>query len=261
MTRSDTTRANSAGAARARTPQLSVIIPAYNEEQRLLPTLTAVHGWLAARPGRHEILVVDDGSDDDTGQVVRAFLVRHPRAPLRLITSARNQGKGHAVRAGMLAARGALRLFMDADNATPISELPRLLAAVEAGARIAIGSRRAAGAELRRRQPWFRRAWSALANRVVRAGLVQGIRDTQCGFKLFDADAAAAVFGPLRTRGWGFDLEVLALAQRQGLAIAEVPVCWTDDRRTRVHPLRDALRITGEFLRIRKMLAQPAGAG
>jgi len=171
---------------------------------------------------------------------------------LTLIPSVANRGKGHAVRTGMLAARGRRRLFMDADNATPITELPGLAAALDRGADIAIGSRYAAGARLGAVQPWYRRAWSRFANRVIRASLIEGIRDTQCGFKLFDAKAAETIFRRARTDGWGFDLEVLALAHRHGFAIAECGVAWTDDRRTRIQPLRDVVRISRDFLAIRR---------
>ena len=228
---------------------LSVVIPAYNEAERISPTLRATHAWLAARGEPFELLVVDDGSRDRTREVVTALCAELPG--LRLIASTPNHGKGHVVGVGMRAARGRLRLFMDADNATPVSELPKLVAALPGGEGVAIGSRRAPGALQKVKQPLYRRLWSRLANRVVQAGLLDGIRDTQCGFKLLSAAAAEAVFARAREAGWGFDLEILALARRLGFAIVEVPVDWTDDRRSRIHPIRDALRITREFVRIR----------
>ena len=231
-------------------PYLSIIVPAYNEAERITPTLRAVQAWVAAERVAAEILVVDDGSRDGTRDVVRALARELP--DLRLIESWPNHGKGHVVRAGMLTARGTLRLFMDADNSTPISELPRLLDRIAAGAHVAIGSRRAPGAVQQIKPPWYRRAWSRLANRVVQAGLLDGIRDTQCGFKLFTAEAAEAIFARVKTTGWGFDLEALALARRLGYRTDEVAVAWTDDPRSKIHPLRDAWRITREFLRIRR---------
>lgn len=230
---------------------LSVVIPAYNEAQRIIPTLRSVHAWLSTQSFSSEILVVDDGSRDDTRQVVGA-LAASEIPNLAVIESFPNRGKGHVVRLGMLTARGQLRLFMDADNSTPISELPKLLARIESGSDVAIGSRRAPGANQSIKPPWYRRAWSRIANRVVRAGLVEGILDTQCGFKLFTAAAAETVFSRTRTAGWGFDLEVLALARKIGFGIAEVAVEWQDDRRTKINPIRDAFRITGEFLKIRR---------
>jgi dolichyl-phosphate beta-glucosyltransferase len=235
-----------------RTPELSVVIPAYNEAQRLEPTLRATSRWLAERGISHEILVVDDGSQDDTVALVRRLGRELPG--VRVVESRPNHGKGHVVRTGMLLARGQLRLFMDADNATPISELPALLERVQSGAHVAIGSRRAPGATMGRRPPWYRRAWSRLANRVVRQGLIGDIRDTQCGFKLFTARAAIRIFEQVRTRGWAFDLEVLAIARHLAYRVDEVPVAWSDDPRTKISPLRDAVRITMEFLRIRRRM-------
>jgi glycosyltransferase involved in cell wall biosynthesis len=233
---------------------LSVIIPAFNEQERIGPTLDHTANWLCAHTNAFEIIVVDDGSTDKTCTVVRRFMQSHRGLNMRLIESTPNRGKGHVVRVGMLAARGKLRLFMDADNSTPISQLPGLLTPMRDGAQIAIGSRRAAGASTDLKQPLYRRLWSRLANRVIQAGLLPGIRDTQCGFKLFSAEAAKKLFELARTDGWGFDLEVLALAKKLGYSIAEVPVSWTDDRRTRIHPLRDAWRITREYLRIRRAI-------
>ncbi len=238
------------------TPELSVIIPAYNEAHRIGPTLRAVMAWLAEHRVNAEVLVVDDGSSDSTVQVARAV------PGVQVIETSPNRGKGHAVRTGMLAARGRMRLFMDADNATPVSELPRLRAHLDDGADIAIGSRRAPGARTLAPSPLYRRIWSSVANKVIRGSLTPGILDTQCGFKLFDAEAAIAVFSLTVTDGWSFDLEVLGRARRMGYRIDEVPVTWTDDPRSRISPLRDAIAVTREFLRIRRLLdaRQPAGA-
>lgn len=233
-----------------RRPYLSVVIPAYNEAERLPATLKATAAWLLAQGMSYEVLVVDDGSTDRTREIVEAM--RGELSHVHLIESSPNQGKGHVVRVGMLTARGQVRLFMDADNSTPASELPKLLRAIELGADVAIGSRRTPGACFQAKPPLYRRLWSRLANRVVQAVLLDGIHDTQCGFKLFTAAAADATFQRCRTPGWGFDLEVLGLARRLGCRIAEVPVVWSDDRRSRIRPLRDACRITREFLRIRR---------
>lgn len=239
---------------------LSVIIPAFNEEERIGPTLVHTAYWLSAHANPYEIIVVDDGSTDETCAIVRRFMQSRNGTGVRLIESTPNRGKGHAVRVGMLAARGRLRLFMDADNSTPVSQLPGLLAPMRDGAQIAIGSRRAAGASTDVKQPLYRRLWSRLANRVIQAGLLPGIRDTQCGFKLFSCEAALKLFELARIDGWGFDLEVLALARKLGYCIAEIPVSWTDDRRTRIHPLRDAWRITREYLRIRRAIRRGSPA-
>ena len=238
-------------------PYLSVVIPAYNEAERIAPTLRRTVAWLDAQELSAEILVIDDGSTDATREVVRALAdeIASPRVRIGLVESGPNRGKGHVVRAGMLTARGRLRLFMDADGSTPIEELPKLLDRVALGAEVAIGSRRAPGATMSVRPPWYRRIWSRLANRVVQAGLLGGIHDTQCGFKLFTAQAAERIFTRVETSGWGFDLEALALARRLGHRIDEVAVRWADDRRTRIRPIRDAFAIFVEFLRIRRRLA------
>ena len=228
------------------------MVPAYNEAERIAPTLRSIGSWLAQHAPASEIVVVDDGSSDRTREVVAELAL----PTLRLIASTPNHGKGYVVRQGMLAAHGALRLYMDADNATPISELTALIAHIERGADVAIGSRRASGAQLRVLQPWYRRAWSHVANRVVQAVLLDGIVDTQCGFKLFTAAAADAVFTRVRTPGWGFDLEALVIARKLGFTIVEHGVTWTDDRRSRIHPIRDAVRITGELIAIRRALSR-----
>jgi glycosyltransferase involved in cell wall biosynthesis len=231
-------------------PDLSVVIPAYNEAERITPTLRRTSAWLEAQGLSYEILVVNDGSRDRTSQVVADLARELPN--VHLIDSFPNRGKGHVVRLGMLTARGRHRLFMDADDSTPITELPKLLHAIENGHEVAIGSRRAPGAKTQVKPPWYRRAWSRLANRVVQAGLLDGIRDTQCGFKLFTAEAAEACFSRAKFTGWAFDLEVLALARKIGYRIAELPVEWSDDARTKISPIRDAIRITREFLKIRR---------
>ena len=230
---------------------LSVVIPAYDEAERIAPTLRAVSAWCGAAPRfpSYEILVVDDGSTDRTADVVRMLAGELPS--LRLIESSPNRGKGYAVRVGMLQARGTIRAFMDADHSIPVTQLPLLLERIQAGADVAIASRHAPGAVSEGQTPWYRRAWSRLANRVVRAGLVDGIHDTQCGMKAFTASAADVIFRQARCSGWAFDVEVLALARALGLTIAECGVVVRDDPRSRVRPLRDALSVTWDFARIR----------
>lgn len=222
------------GSAASKVPspmELSLIIPAYNEAQRLGPTLRRFRQFLAARPGRFEIIVVDDGSMDETGALVAALAHEWPE--LRLIGSPANRGKGHAVRVGMQAATGRIRLFSDADGSTPIEELDKLLRALAQGADIAIGSRYLPSSLVTRPQPRFRLVWSRLVNRVVQHTLLPGVADPHCGFKAFTAAAAAQIFPACTIDGWSFDLEVLATAQAQGLSIREVPVRWADDARSK----------------------------
>jgi len=232
---------------------LSIVVPAYNEEHRLPPTLTALHAFLAQQPLRWEIVVVDDGSRDATCAVVERAMADIPH--LRLVRQWPNRGKGAAVRAGMLAARGQIRVMSDADGSMPPDQLPRLLAPILAcTAEVSIGSRYAPGALASTKQPAYRVMWSRIANTFVQRSLVPGVRDTQCGFKAFTAEAARALFGLARIDGWAFDLEILALAHRAGFSIAEVGVAWTDDRRSRVNPVKDLWKVLREALTIRKNL-------
>jgi dolichyl-phosphate beta-glucosyltransferase len=230
---------------------LSVIVPAYNEEQRLLPTLERLHAFLSAQQLRYEILVVDDGSKDATCDVVEKAIESIPH--LSLVRQSPNAGKGAAVRRGMLAARGQIRVMCDADCSMPPEQLPRLLAPIIAcKAEISIGSRYAEGAKTDVKQPKYRVLWSRLANKVIQRSLVPGIRDTQCGFKAFTAEAARNLFSSATINGWAFDLEILALARRRGFAIEEVGVEWKDDKRSRINPLKDMWKVIREALTIRR---------
>lgn len=234
-------------------PDLSIIIPAYNEAQRIRPTLEALDDYLAADGIRYEIVVVDDGSSDDTAQLVRSIATRRPA--IRCIVAMPNRGKGSATRRGMLAARGAVRVMYDADGAIAPSELPRIVNPVRLGdVDVAIGSRRADGARVVERPPWYRAAWSRMSNKVVRWTLVPGIRDTQCGFKAFSAAAAVELFSRGRIDRWSFDMEILALARMLGRTILQVPVAWSDDPRSRINPVRDAVRGLRELIEIRRNL-------
>jgi len=231
---------------------VSLIIPAFNEELRLLPTLERLHAHLSARPMSYEIVVVDDGSRDRTREVVAAAAARLPN--IVLVCQRPNRGKGAAVRRGMRAARGRIRVMWDADCSMPPEELPRLLAPIVAGrAEIAIGSRYAAGARTVK-QPRYRVLCSRLCNKIIQRWLVPRVLDTQCGFKAFTSDAALNLFGSATIDGWAFDLEILALARRRGIAIEEVGVEWKDDERSRVNPFTDFWKVIREALTIRRNL-------
>jgi dolichyl-phosphate beta-glucosyltransferase len=238
----------------ARPLDLSIIVPAYNEEQRIAPTLRRLHAFLAGTPWRTEIVVVDDGSADGTVALVERL--GRELAGVRCVRSRTNRGKGSAVRIGMLAAHGAVRVMCDADGSMPPEELPKLLVRLGAGADIAIGSRYADGAAVTVAQPLYRRLWSRLCNRVVQRTLVPGVRDTQCGFKAFSAEAAIDLFGRAQIDGWAFDLEILALARRRGYRIDEVAVTWSDDQRSRVSPLADLWKVVREAITIRRNLSR-----
>lgn len=233
---------------------LSIVVPAYNEEARLPPTLERLHAFLQTLPMRYEIVVVDDGSKDDTCGVVER-MAESQIANLRLVRQVPNKGKGAAVRLGMLSARGQIRVMCDADCSMPPEQLPRLLAPVIAcTAEISIGSRYAEGSKSDIKQPFYRVLWSRLANKVIQRSLVPGIRDTQCGFKAFTAEAARDLFKRGKIDGWAFDLEILALAKRRGYEVAEVGVEWTDDRRSRINPLKDMFKVVREAMTIRRNL-------
>jgi dolichyl-phosphate beta-glucosyltransferase len=232
---------------------LSIVVPAFNEEHRLPPTLLRLAAYLASQPLRWEIVVVDDGSRDATCAVVTQAMATIPN--LRLVRQSPNRGKGAAVRLGMLAARGQIRVMSDADGSMSPDQLPRLLAPILAcTAEISIGSRYAEGARSNVEQPWFRVVWSRLANKAIQRSLVPGVRDTQCGFKAFTAIAAEDLFSRARIDGWAFDLEILALARRREYAIAEVAVSWTDDQRSKVNPIKDLIKVVREAVAIRRNL-------
>jgi len=233
-------------------PRWSVVIPAFNEADRLPAYLDEVVGYLEGRGAPWEVIVVDDGSTDGTADVALAAGRAHRH--VRLLALGGNQGKGAAVRAGMLAATGESRLFADADGATPIGELKRLEAALAAGADIAIGSRALADPAV----SVCARAHRVVAGRlfnwlVARSGLA-GIADSQCGFKAFTAAAATDLFGRLATSGFGFDVELLLLAQASGYRLVEVAVNWADRPGSKVGVLRHGPGMLWEIWRARRRL-------
>lgn len=232
-------------------PLLSVIVPAYNEEARLPATLDAIQDWLERAPFRWELIVADDGSKDRTVEVARK---RFRSDGCRVLVAERNGGKGSAIRRGMLAARGRYRLFTDADNSTPIEEARLLLKRLRrTKADVAIGSRGMAGSRIEVHQPIYREAMGRVFNLIVQGLALPGIRDTQCGFKLFTARAAQAVFPEQRMDGFSFDVEVLYIARRKGMRIEEVPIRWINSPASRVSPFRDSWRMFVDVVRIRRM--------
>jgi dolichyl-phosphate beta-glucosyltransferase len=220
---------------------LSLVIPAYDEEERIGGTLAACSTYLVDRGLRHEILVVDDGSRDRTAGVVNDEAARRPG--IRLIQLGRNRGKGAAVRTGVLEATGRLILFCDADLATPIEELAKLEAALDDGAAIAIGSRGLADSDVRVHQSPPREMMGRTFNVLVRMLVMGGIKDTQCGFKLFRNEVAHELFAASTIDGFAFDVDILLRARRAGHRIAEVPIVWRHVEQSKVSPVRDALRM------------------
>jgi dolichyl-phosphate beta-glucosyltransferase len=221
-----------AAAASRSAVDLSIVIPAYNEEARLPASLGAIAAYLAARPSapRIEVLVVDDGSADATGPRAEEAARRHS-LPLRVLRFERNRGKGAAVRSGCLEAAGRLILVSDADFSTPVYEWEKL---ARTGAPVAIGSRALDEALVKEKQPFFRQAMGKLFNQLVRLVAVPGIRDTQCGFKLFTREAAREIFSRAKVDRFAYDVEALLLARQLGYAIAEVPVLWFNSADSRV---------------------------
>jgi dolichyl-phosphate beta-glucosyltransferase len=232
-------------------PELSIVIPAYNEAERVGPSLGKIAAHVAHRGPAVEVLLVDDGSTDGTEAAARAAAGKLGLG-INVLRYVPNRGKGHAVRAGMRAARGRAVLFTDTDLSVPISHLDRFEARLAGGdADIVIGSRRAPGAQIVRHQPAARERLGTAFRDLARLLLVPGISDFTCGFKIFRRDAAQAVFGLQRLSGWGFDVEILLIAHRLGLRVVEEPVEWADDTRTRVRLGRDILRSAFDLVRIR----------
>lgn len=227
---------------------LSVVIPAYNEEGVIGRCVARTRAFFKSRHARFEMIVVDDGSKDGTAAAVRELAKRHPE--LSLLSCPGNMGKGYAVRKGVLAARGGEILFLDADLSTAPSQWPKLESRLRAGADVAIGSRKMAGARLLRRQPWWRERMGKVFTFLVRAMLVD-VSDVTCGFKAMKREAARRVFSKALVNDWSFDAEFLFLASRMGMRIDEVPVAWRDDPSTKVRLLRDTFSSLKGLLFIR----------
>jgi dolichyl-phosphate beta-glucosyltransferase len=233
----------------ARQPALSIVIPAFNEERRLPPTLITIIDYLEAKGVDYELLVVDDGSRDGTAEMVRKF--ERIRSQVHLLRLPRNYGKGHAVRTGALSARGAVLVFLDADGATPIEELPSLLQALQSGADIAIGSRAKPSDEKRVRTLWLRRVLGRTFNTFVNSIILPGIYDSQCGFKAFLQQPGRFLFEQQQADGFSFDVEILHVAQRVNLKIQEIPVNWKNVPGSKVNLLTDSCRMFCDLFRFR----------
>jgi dolichyl-phosphate beta-glucosyltransferase len=228
---------------------LSVVIPAYNEAERLPPSLEKLVAYAVRQPRRLDVVLVDDGSDDETSRV--AGQVLEGRLPLTVLVNKPNRGKGYSVRRGLLAAQGECVLFADADFSTPIEEADRLLEAIEGGADVAIGSRGMRQSEVQVHQPWWREGAGRLFGLVTRAIVLPGIHDSQCGFKCFRREVAQAVLPHQTLDGWAFDVELLLVARRLGYTVTEVPVHWVNDPGSKVHMLTDGPRMVLDMLRTR----------
>lgn len=229
-------------------PQLSVVIPAYNEEAVLAATLEDVIDHLTTAGVSHEVIVADDGSTDRTAEIVAG--TARSMSSIRLLPGA-HRGKGAAVKRGMLEARGAWVLFMDADSSTPIEEWKKFEPLLEQGCEVVIGSRRIPGAAIKVHQPRLRETLGVVFTQLSNLLVGGSVSDFTCGFKCFQRAAALRIFALQRLDGWGFDAEILFIARRLGHRIREVPVVWTAAETTKVRMLRDGLRSFTELLTIR----------
>jgi len=218
---------------------LSVVIPCYNEELRLPRTIERIEQFLDSRKTQYELILVDDGSADGTRKVMEGAAAANDAVRIEVLPH--NRGKGRALASGVARASGDEILVTDADLSTPIEELDKLQAALDAGAGVAIGSRALRASRIEESQPIYRVLMGKVFNLIVQVVLLPGIWDTQCGFKLFRADVAHEVFASLVTDGFGYDPEVLYRARKQGVKIAEVPVRWRNSSPTKVSPLEASL--------------------
>jgi dolichyl-phosphate beta-glucosyltransferase len=233
----------------ARKPDLSIVIPAYNEASRIEPTIRDIVAY--CRRGRRvfELLLIDDGSRDNTSSIGRLLSGEFPE--LRLIRLAANQGKGFAVRTGVLNATGQNVLFADADGSTPISEVERLESALEAGADVAVGSREGQAEGVRVKAKLHRWLIGRTFHFLVESLAKPGVKDTQCGFKLFRSEVSHDLFSRMRMNGYSFDVEVLVMARRRGYQVAEVPVNWTHQPGSKVRLTVDSFQMAADLFRIR----------
>ena len=229
-------------------PLLSIIIPAHNEEKRLPPTLEQVFAFLDRQNYEAEVLVIENGSTDRTYEVAQSFASQHKN--LRVI-HADGRGKGLAVQRGMLEARGQYRLMCDADLSMPIVEVTKFLSRDTAEFDIAIASREAPGA-VRYDEPRYRHLGGRLINLIIRLLILPGLQDTQCGFKCFRAQVADDLFKRQTLLGWSFDIELLFIARRHGYRIIEIPIDWYYRSESKVHALRDAMRMIRDIIQIHR---------
>lgn len=230
-------------------PTYSIVIPAYNESARLGASLERVLAYVRTQRWDAEVIVVNDGSRDNTAEIVLHCMAKDPI--VKLLENPGNRGKGYSVRNGVLHAEGRIILFTDADLSAPIEEAPRLLGALDAGADIAIGSRWLRAETQTQRQPLHRQLFGRIFNLMLRVSLGLQFADTQCGFKAFKRPAAQAIFPLQKIERWGFDPEILFLARKMGYKVEEVPVLWGHSGGARINPLTDGMRMFQEMLRVR----------
>jgi dolichyl-phosphate beta-glucosyltransferase len=227
---------------------VSVVIPAYDEEGRIGETLKAIHRYFQGTPLTRQIIVVDDGSRDNTAGVVDAL--REEIADLIVISDSPNHGKGYAVKKGVEASQGEYVLFVDADNATPIEEFEKFYPLLKDN-KVVIGSRYLSESNIVVGQPWYRVLIGRIGNMLIQCLLLKGVKDTQCGFKAFQHGAARELFSRIRINGFGFDIEILSIARLLNFTVKEVPVSWYNSSESKIRPIKDAIRTFGELVYIK----------
>lgn len=229
-------------------PYLSIIIPAYNESDRIKASLQKAIDYLGNKDYEYEIIVADDGSTDDTVEIANSF-----GGNIRAVALTKNTGKGAAVRMGMLEAKGDIRIFTDADFSTPIYEIEKIIYSLKNDYDVVIGSRALDYDMVKEHQPFYREFMGKTFNKFVQMMVIKGIKDTQCGFKGFTAAAAEEIFSKAKIDGFSFDVEALYLAKKAGMNIDEVPVEWYNDDRSKVNPITDSISMLIEIFKIKKL--------
>ena len=237
--------------------RLSIIIPAYNEALHITDTLEKFSTYLSNFYPDSEIIIVDDGSTDNTSDKALSFKTGH--TPIKLIRNEVNKGKGYSVRTGILAAHGDVILFSDADGSVPIDELPRFLTELESGAQVVIASRAVRDSNIIKKQVFWRQAMGKAFNVLVRLLAIGGISDTQCGFKCFVREAAIYLFSQSKIKHFAFDVEILYLARQKGYAVKQLGVKWIDSTKSTVNPFTDSARMFFDLLLIRIINARHIG--
>jgi dolichyl-phosphate beta-glucosyltransferase len=237
---------------------ISIIIAAFNEEKRIIPSLLKIKEYLTKQDLPYEIIVVDDGSTDGTHAVVTDLIKDIPY--LKVIHYAPNKGKGHALRTGVLASKGDIILLSDADLSTPIEELSKLSPLIHNHkCDIAIGSRALALSEIVKKQPWWRQNMGKLFNKLVKALVIEDFKDTQCGFKVFRGDIARNLFKEAHIDRFAYDVEILAIGKKKGCKIVEAPVRWINSPESKVNPVRDSIQMLFDLLKIRMTIGKTGG--
>ena len=229
---------------------ISIVIAAYNEEQRIGESLLKVRNYLDGQDLEYEIIVVDDGSMDNTKQVVEDYVPEITN--LKIISYPKNKGKGYALKQGVLASKGELVLASDADLSTPIEELSSLLPLISNHEYdVVIGSRALKTSTIIIKQPWWRQGMGKIFNRIVTLLVLEGFNDTQCGFKLFSGEAARSLFKGARIDRFAYDVEILAMARKKDYRILEIPIRWINSPASKVHPIFDSLQMLFDLIKIR----------